>query len=79
METWSWQTSKKDDIRKARIDARLRKERKMRTNCAMGNLISKRKTAVNSVSKIEKKGSNRHGQNWQWKDFLNSIDTFRFK
>ena len=66
----------KDNIRKARIDAHLCKERKVRTNRDVGNPMSKRKAAVNSVSKNEKKGSNRHGKSWQWKDFLNSIDTF---
>ena len=46
----------KDNIRKARIDAHLCKERKMRINRDVGNPMSKRKAAVNSVSKNEKIG-----------------------
>ena len=44
----------KDNVRKARIDAHLRKERKMRINRDVGNPMSKRKAAVNSISKNEK-------------------------
>jgi len=42
------------DIRNARFDAHLCKERKMRTNRAVGSSMSKRKAAVNSISKNEK-------------------------